>query len=266
MRFFQQIVPYLYPLHILEVLIFVSFLLLFLTKRRRTILCVLALSFLVIVISSQTTLARWYIVRLEKDCPPIATREVFEKTYPGASEQIGYVVVLGAGGIYYPEHPMSSQIPFSGVIRLVEGIRWWREFPHSKLLLSGGPSLGGSTEAEMMKVLALQMGVPEESIELDTISKSTEEQIVLLSQKLKGQKFLIVTSARKMARAYQGFQKCGSDVIPIPTDYLNKIPNSEIWGISSVPWGETLGQSEIAIKEFLGFLWRDFFPHRSNAL
>jgi uncharacterized SAM-binding protein YcdF (DUF218 family) len=259
---FQQLLPFLYPLQLVEIaiLLAISFLIF---NRRKSAGFFLIISLLILFISSHTGFPAWYLGKLEKQIPPVNSKEELERLYPQVRNGIDVIVVLGAGGVFSKTHPVSSQIPHAGVIRVAEGARWWREYPQARLFFSGGPALGGSTEAEMMEALAIQLGVPAGLIDKDLHSKSTDEQVQRISEKLQGKRFLVITSARKMPRTIKGFQDLKAEAIPVPTDYLNKSAELHWNSFSIHAWGEALGYSEIAIKEALGMLFRMIRPHAS---
>ncbi|MBA7705698.1 hypothetical protein ES703_114534 [subsurface metagenome] len=61
--------------------------------------------------------------------------------------------------------------------RLVEGIRLYNLLPGSRLILSGGTAFGDITSAEVMKQVALEVGVPENDILMEPDSMDTKDEL-----------------------------------------------------------------------------------------
>ena len=70
--------------------------------------------------------------------------------------------------------------------RVEAGVRLYRQGKVGELLMSGGTDNDGSNEAQIMRDMAVEMGVPSEKIRLEEHSESTYENIVLSVPKLRG--------------------------------------------------------------------------------
>ena len=98
------------------------------------------------------------------------------------------IAVLGAmrsrdGG---PSHAMRR--------RVAHGVAVWAATPHATLMLTGGvtrPAYG--PEAELARRLAIEGGVPEEAIRMETVSLTTRENLIEI-RKVAGAANIIVVS------------------------------------------------------------------------
>lgn len=162
---------------------------------------------------------------------------------------VARVVVLGGDYSYSRRIPARNHIGSSSLARLVEGIRIYRQQEEGCTLV-----LSGIGVAEGMRVVALDLGVPEEDIVLDPVSRDTGEQARLLGERLGGAPFALVTSATHMPRALALFHRQGLEPIAAPTDYLCK-PGDGWSFYAAFPAASRVRTAERAIHEMLGLLW-----------
>ena len=127
------------------------------------------------------------------------------------------------------------------------------------LVFCGGrPSNGGESEPEVMKTMAICLGVPEESIVTETRSRNTMESAIGLAQLLppgQSRNMGLVTSATHMWRSYAVFTKQfpHDTIVPIPVQYVY-CPMG--WRVQSfVPSIWNFEQSTLALHEWIGILW-----------
>lgn len=170
--------------------------------------------------------------------------------YP-AHPEITHVVVLG-GKIFPNQHdPLSSQITPSLLSRLTYGIAIVKAMPGTTLVLTGNGA-GEKTEADLMELFALQMGVEKERIIVEKESMNTSDHPKYLKSVLTGKKFGIVTSAYHMNRALHAFAAEGLHGHPLPTDYQNK---NSLSAASLIMRGENLSSLDRLFTEFYSSLW-----------
>ena len=131
-----------------------------------------------------------------------------------------------------------------------EGIRLHRMIPGSRLLLSGGAAYDTSTDAAAMSLAAAALGVGPAEMTTESESQDTVDQARLLAPLLRGEKFILVTSASHMPRAMSLFTKMGMRPIPAPTDYL-VTPEAPLRPSRIFPSIEALRQSDNAVHEEL---------------
>lgn len=173
---------------------------------------------------------------------------------PVAKYPIQYVVVLGGGHVPDTNLPVTSRLSGSSLVRLVEGIRLYRYFNSSKLVLSGGGLYEKTSEAETMAKVAMDLGVQQEDIIIEKKSRDTKDQAVILKDIVGRSLFVLVTSASHMPRSMAMFEKQGLTPFPAPTGHTVKKSRLGDPGIY-FPSAGNLGKSENAFYEILGTLW-----------
>jgi uncharacterized SAM-binding protein YcdF (DUF218 family) len=196
---------------------------------------------------------------------PIANILVYslECQYNPASSEIlktlDTIVVLSAGS--HPSGGLRTEAELNGTTysRLYNGVKAFKQSNANLLGLCGGRSMGDpESDAEVMKTVAVYMGVPSEEILTETQSHNTMGNAVRLAALLPaGEKKCIglVTSATHMLRAEKMFRKQFPEytIVPVPTNYMY---HKTVWSIkSAIPSVGALEQSTIALHEWIGILW-----------
>ena len=186
-----------------------------------------------------------------------------ERQYSVPSEEVlsnlDIVIVLG-GGMYIPGgFRTCSELSGPAYSRLVNGVRVFKQSSAEMLALSGGSSEDCiESEAEVMKALALELGVPEDRIIIEMNSHNTMEngaELAKLISSGKAKRIGLVTSALHMPRSVRVFHKLFPNdmVVAFPVDHLF----SPRWGDlgSYIPSSDTLRKSNCAIHEWIGMVW-----------
>lgn len=173
----------------------------------------------------------------------------------GDLDGVEWVVVLGGGHISDARLPANTQLSRATLTRLVEGIRIHRLLPNSRLLLSGGSFFGKISNAEVMAEAALGLGVDKSHIVLESLSKDTKDEAMLVGKMVVGERFVLVTSAAHMHRSMALFEKLGMKPIPAPTDYLAKKDDGSFTPGMFFPSANHLQKAESAFHEYLGMVW-----------
>ncbi|HTY09280.1 MAG TPA: ElyC/SanA/YdcF family protein [Candidatus Edwardsbacteria bacterium] len=175
---------------------------------------------------------------------------------PDASGHRGvrWVVVLGGGLVSDPRLPLTGQLSEGSQIRVIEGIRVYRQLKGAKLLLSGGPVFNTVPEARAMAGLAESLGVPSQDIALDTVSMDTEAQARFAKAALHGDSLVLVTSAYHMPRSMALFAGAGLACIPAPTNYLDK-RHQGFDPDRLFPNSGGIRRAEAVVHEYLGLAW-----------
>ena len=128
--------------------------------------------------------------------------------------------------------------------RTWEGLRLYHKIPHAKIITSGYKN-----QAQKVKTLLIESGIPKEDILMQTEPKDTKEEAMAIKKRLGKQPFILVTSAYHMPRSMDIFKTEGVNPIPAPTDFQDK--NSFVF----IPKGNYLAKTERAWHEYLGLLW-----------
>jgi uncharacterized SAM-binding protein YcdF (DUF218 family) len=182
-------------------------------------------------------------------------RMVGDYAQPGQIKQSGarFIVVL-SGGQRSPEFTPADRCGASTTLRVLEGVRLWKQTPQSILLLTGGTFFEEEPTAQAMAALAAQLGVPRDAMRLETGSRDTGDQARVLAPILGKTPFVLVTSASHMPRALLIFHAWGLDPLPAPCDFLTS-KNSQTNLLDLLPQAGGLALSERAIYEYLGLLY-----------
>jgi uncharacterized SAM-binding protein YcdF (DUF218 family) len=122
------------------------------------------------------------------------------------------------------------------------------------ILASGGhdPAASWTPEAEAMRLLLIDLGVPPSAILMEGKSRNTRQNASESAKILKNKdikQILLVTSASHMGRAVTHFQSEGLVVIPAPTDQPRiDFVDARRW----LPNALALSHSARALKEWVG--------------
>jgi uncharacterized SAM-binding protein YcdF (DUF218 family) len=134
------------------------------------------------------------------------------------------IVVLGAGVVG------ECGVNQNGVRRVLLAARLYRESRAPLMFFSGGVGAGGCPVSVAMAALAREVGVPEASIRVETVSRSTREngeRVAPLLRALNVQRVLLVTDRLHMPRAAGVFAQLGFDVerasVPVYEGHPNNV-------------------------------------------
>lgn len=181
-----------------------------------------------------------------------------ERHYPVISESsirkdIKWIVVLGGGSRSNQSLTPADRLGDASLKRLLEGIRLFRGLPKARLIVSGGDYRGLSSDAQSMRQVALQFGLPASRLVLEESSWDTIDEVRFLKKELGQSPFYLVTSAGHMPRSVAMFKKAGTHPIAAPTDF------QAVWEPLKVtdfyPQTAALMNTERAFYEYLGLVW-----------
>jgi uncharacterized SAM-binding protein YcdF (DUF218 family) len=241
-------------------ILFVGIICLWMAKDQNRGRIITSLGFLLLWLSSLSVVADSLLEHLEQYHPSFGVdghggSTKFPQTVtpqePEGAGDIAYVVVLAGGHALDRRLPISSQFTATGLVRLIEGIRLHKKIPNTQLILSGGVGRDPVSDAVLMRDLAVDLGVAEEDIILETESMSTFDEAKFIQPIVQDKKFLLVTSASHMPRSMGLFLKLGMKPLPAPTGHLVKRYGD---GISLIPNSASLHKSYTAVYEIVGYL------------
>jgi uncharacterized SAM-binding protein YcdF (DUF218 family) len=136
------------------------------------------------------------------------------------------VVVLGAGNeMIQARGLILNQVSRGGAFRVLEGARLYKLLDRPTIIVSGGVTgreEGTRPEAEAMRTAILQLGVPDDHVVIETESKTTRDEAILLARMLAArprQPIVLVTSPTHMARSLAVFRAAGLDPVPSVAPY-----------------------------------------------
>jgi uncharacterized SAM-binding protein YcdF (DUF218 family) len=254
MIYISKLLPqFVYPLGLIGGLIIIALLL---QRKPRLQRAILIIALLVLFISGN----RWVAMGL--------SRSLEWQYLPQENIPVADVIVVLGGGTNPAEYPRST-IEINGAgDRVIYAAKLYHQGKANYLLLSGGRidwSPSNTTPADEMAIILEQLGVPLESMWLETESRNTYENALYANEILaeKGlKKIILVTSASHMPRTVLLFEEQGFVVIPAPTDY--KVTQSNWQGLKAAsipvqilnlfPNTESLNSVTNVMKEYIGIL------------
>ena len=202
-------------------------------------------AFLLFYVLSFGPVSAWLASLLEEQHPP----PILENT-----KKHDAIVVLGGGiipaGGLRPGHELGD----STLRRTLCGATLIRQGHAPVIVFSGGnadPFLSLPPESGEMKKLAIESGVPEKEILLESLSRNTYESAQEVKQLLGNRNhILLVTSAIHLPRAVRLYQKQGFRVTPVPCGYT--VGGTHWDPFTFVPSAGALIRSSQAINEIVG--------------
>jgi uncharacterized SAM-binding protein YcdF (DUF218 family) len=134
------------------------------------------------------------------------------------------ILVLGGGHAIAPDLTPADQLSADALVRLSEAIRLHNLLPGSKLVCSGSSISKRTTQAQMLGLAALDLGVRSTDTLLSIHPLNTEAELIDYKTRFGDTKSLIlVTDALHMPRAMGYAIQQGLKPIPAPTNHLMKM-------------------------------------------
>jgi uncharacterized SAM-binding protein YcdF (DUF218 family) len=162
------------------------------------------------------------------------------------------IVVLG-GDLKKKPFP-TSDVEVAGN-RTLKAARLFKQKVAPVIVVSGGsgdlfdPDF---KEADLMKALLVELGVPGGKILVETRSRNTRENALYAKEELDrvgAKKIILVTSAFHVPRAQALFRRLGIEVVPAPSDYFTI--DRKFNPFSFIPDTGSLERSQLAVKEYV---------------
>jgi uncharacterized SAM-binding protein YcdF (DUF218 family) len=212
-----------------------------------------ALAFGIYVTSASPITAHWLMGSLERQHP----------ADPASLPRADVAIVLG-GAVHAPSRPRREPELGDAVDRVWYAAQLYRSGSVKRILVVGG-SLPwwphGRPEAELIRAMLVDLGVPATAIDIGATSRNTYENAVeakALMQKRPFTSGLLVTSAWHMPRALAIFTKAGIPVVPAPCDFRASDTLSGTL-LDWVPQADAFAMTSAALREWMGFYvyrWR----------
>lgn len=218
----------------------------------------MAAAVLQVIVFSSPFVSDYLVGTLEADARALqAKNQRAEKIL--SNERYGAIVLLG--GATAPAHPPERPYPDLGdaTDRIWHAARLYKQGLAPKIIVSGGRSPGMETrsdiqtEAQIMRDVLLDLGVPNSAIVLEDQARTTRENAEKTKSLVNNQSVALVTSAFHMPRSLKTFEKAGLKVDAYPTDFRVAPQASPLWD-RLLPKAGNLEQSEMAIKEFIALV------------
>lgn len=168
--------------------------------------------------------------------------------------------VLMGGAMRYYNSETERIVYGNSVDRLIQCVELYKKGKIKKILITGGSGLlwvQKYKEADLLKNVMLNMGIPEADIISENISKNTRENIIytgkILKNNFKGKTILVITSGYHMRRTLACFKKEGINAVPYSVDQYSGrwqwTPDKTI-----IPNASIIQAWDILLHEWTGFL------------
>lgn len=236
------------PLPVLYLLLLAGIVFLIFRKKKAS-RWFLLLSLLWLLAITTSPFPRLLVSRLETRYPPLLS-------FPSsATSRLVNILVLGGGYTNDIRFPPNDQLSFNSIGRLAEGIRLYRQIPHSRLITSGYAGKEDISQAMVMYRTALLLGVDSSRLSLQEEPRITWHEALSYRRNFDTTAILIiVTDAIHMPRAMMLFRKAGLHPIAAPTNHYIKKgfhrPKPDI-SLGS----ENVKMLEAAFHELAGLAW-----------
>jgi len=245
--YLSKILPvFVMPITVVMVLVLVAILLLRRGMTRSTIGVLLA-AVVVLWVAATPMVAGNLYRGLESRYPPIPMAQV---------PQADCIVLLG--GVVSPPLKPRVDVEFSEAIdRVYKAAQLFRAGKARLLIVTAGNqpwSLSPWAEADLLRELLIEWGVPREAIFLEGSSRNTRENAVYsknLIESIHCENSLLVTSAAHMPRAVAAFRAVGVSVTPVSTD-VRAVEAGALAAMDFLPSAGALAMTTEAIRELIG--------------
>jgi uncharacterized SAM-binding protein YcdF (DUF218 family) len=176
-----------------------------------------------------------------------------------------YEVGIVLSGMFDYNNDLKTLSARRGTDRIWQAITLYKKGKIKKILLTGGSGFisdRGLDEANQLKDVLLQWGIPEKDIIVESKSKNTyenavESKKVLVRSYPHIKKCLLITSGQHMRRARAIFKKQGIKCDTYSTDLFTGPKRRFYWDQFIVPDAETLFNWNSLIKEWIGYVVYD---------
>lgn len=234
------------PLSIVLILLLAALLVITRGHRRFGMAC-LAVSMGLLWLTSTPWLAISLLRSLESQFPPVPMDRV---------PRAGCIVVLG-GVVRGPIPPRITPDLNESVDRVYYAAQLHRANKARRIIVTAGNqpwSASPRLEADLIRDLLAEWGVPEGAIHLERDSRNTRENAVNskpLLDSIGCRDPLLVTSAAHMPRALAAFRAVGIEAIPVSTD-VRVVDRERLALMDFFPDATALAMTSDALREWIG--------------
>lgn len=243
-----------FPLSLCVELLFAGLILVWFTRKQKAGKLLVTAGAVLLTALSYGPIPRLLLNPLEGRYPAVGAQALAMPTPPSNETHARWIVVLGGGHTADERLPVTSQISPESLARLVEGVRLYKQWPKTKVVVSGGRDFDSGPEAEPIASVAQILGVSPSDLVIENESLDTEDQARRVEPIVGGSEFFLVTSASHMPRALALFHRRGMRPIPAPADY--DLKGSGGFAPSQLyPQAGNIRRAEKAMYEYLGLVW-----------
>ena len=241
MIYLHKLLPLLVsPLGVIAFLLFIN---IWLKKRSLTFF-----TLVILLVFSLPLTARFIWQGLEKDYPYSEIRSL--NTHDA-------VIVL-SGMLHQFEVDGAMQAEWNDPDRFFAGLEILRQGKAKNIIFTGGkmPWSNARAEGELLREVALIMGVSDEKIKLSGYASNTAEEALAVARLMSENNFksaILVTSSFHMPRAMQLLNKAGINVEAYSTDF--KVSGTSVDWLDYIPSAEGFRDTSNGIREYIGRLY-----------
>jgi len=153
-----------------------------------------------------------------------------EDRFPVVTSVLGPIdgiIVLGGVVDQHTSQSRKQIVLSNGAERLTSFVALARQFPKAKLVFTGGSGRLDQTykEADTARDFFTSIGLPQSRGIYEDQSRNTFENGIFTHRLIKpkrGDRWILITSARHMPRSMGVFRQLGWNLIPYPVDYLTR--------------------------------------------
>lgn len=201
----------------------------------------------------------WLLIITTKPVPVLLVKNlerIYLPFFPDSSDfaESVNIYVLAAGHTDDKRLPSNGQLSATGLARITEAVRLYREISPSRIIISGPGGLEDLNQAEVLKRTCLIMGVEDKNIELikDGVNTRTEAS-EYIKKYGNDNELILVTSAIHMRRALIWFREYGIEPFPAPADFMIR-QGSKKGKYQWMPSANYLKMMEAATHEYAGLV------------
>ncbi len=147
--------------------------------------------------------------------------------------------------------------------RIIETIRLYHKGMIEEIIISGGSGsilFPENVESETLKVIAMDLGVKESDIRIDTQSNNTYENAIFTKALLRpDEQILLITSSSHMRRAVACFRKQQINFVSYPVDY--RAQGIRFTPEQFIPSPTAITTWHSIVKEWIGFVVYKLMGH-----
>ena len=213
--------------------------LLLLRRRPRTGKGVIAGATLFLLLTSWNPVADSLLAPFEDDFP------IFDVRQP-----VAVVVVLGGCHVTDDSLPPAAQLCATSLHRLTEGVRILAANPEARLFVSGFAGVDRRAHADVLREVAIALGVEATRIEAFPEPRDTAEEAAAMAPALRDVPFALVSEASHLPRAVDGFGAAGLHRLAAPAVRVSREEATLRIDASAAQ------KSERALYEGVGRFWQ----------
>ena len=176
----------------------------------------------------------------------------FEDDFPifDVRQPVAVVVVLGGCHVTDDSLPPAAQLCATSLHRLTEGVRILAANPEARLFVSGFAGVDRRAHADVLREVAIALGVEATRIEAFPEPRDTAEEAAAMAPALRDVPFALVSEASHLPRAVDAFEAAGLHPLPAPAVRVSREESTLRIDASAAQ------KSERALYEGVGRFWQ----------